>query len=1118
MSQHVANLMQQKPAETARPPNITEEVDVDASDLSFQMAEAKFNKEMNEKGVFDEDDDDDDDHANGKSGANTQSNNTINTGGGPPKKRRTTIKFNPEVTKQGAGGVREPIFPPWTAFTDFVFHSLAKIVTRVAVAAARRPVPVILFVTVLSITLAAVGFFTNFELILDLERVFAPTNSRPGQHYEWIQSPEGFPDQTRKVILLYHNDGGTILTTGAMDRVFEGVTTIRTTPGYPELCQRGVYVDFNGNVDCRIMSATGYWTNHSTQVYRNESLDDAGLRERLSGYEFASGAPVYHDAILGNWERGEGGILTSAQSYLVTIDIPDIDTDGVTNQFEKDMLERLQDLREKYIAEDQASGVSVSTMDVMTLYAYELEYQRAIFGDLYLVAVVAMFMCGFVMITFARFGFGDDGGQKSRALLGLSSVYTIGCSMLTGNGLMFLIGVPFTTVTQILPYVVIGIGLDDTFIITGAYFRTDPSLDIIDRITITMEEVAHSILLTTITTTFAFLLGLLSSLPGVVWLCMYAFTTIAIDFVYQITVFTAFIVLDERRIQAGRWDCLCCFKTPPKEEKELEVTNVADEVIPEDAEYNPIEGREADNGDAGRRSSRRHSGKNDQISVQMNKVEARRLSLIGDHTTQEPASLGLPERIMAKYATYLLTPIGKGLVLLVFGAFTGICAWRATLLTQDFKLGDFVPSDSYLRDILYSFESYASVIRPFGLYYRYMDQTDPDIQQQMIDYLEDLETLPEISSSIPVDFSGQEDFVLGANVTEIQPFCWVRDFRTFGPIIAQQYPQFVNWPFTTQLAAAMQDPVIREVYGSDIVRDEDGNITASRCWIFLSGLDLNSVDAQLQVLHDQREVGARQPLNKANPDNWRMFLFDSIMLYWEAYDSALRELWFTIITGILSLAVISFLLIPHWTATFFVTPFMCMLYCNYLGTLELLGLHINGILYICVVVAVGLLVDFLMHMLLRYYETSVRKTRDERVKETLETMGASILLGGFTTFLGVIPLCFTTTAIFRLVFWAFFGMITLGVLTGLILLPVVLSLIGPTTGLEEHQSAVAAQREKRDSRVVTVGRMSLMELAETDESVMMALREYEEMEESDREMSGPLVIPKRRNTITDVEC
>jgi Patched family len=78
------------------------------------------------------------------------------------------------------------------------------------------------------------------------------------------------------------------------------------------------------------------------------------------------------------------------------------------------------------------------------------------------------------------------------------------------------------------------------------------------------------------------------------------------------------------------------------------------------------------------------------------------------------------------------------------------------------------------------------------------------------------------------------------------------------------------------------------------------------------------------------------------------------------------------------------------------------------------GVTINVISYFILVISIGLLVDFLMHILLRYYE-SKGATRDAKVKATLETMGVSILMGAFTTLLGVIPLAFSTTKIFKMV-------------------------------------------------------------------------------------------------------
>ena len=134
---------------------------------------------------------------------------------------------------------------------------------------------------------------------------------------------------------------------------------------------------------------------------------------------------------------------------------------------------------------------------------------------------------------------------------------------------MFCLGIPFSNLAEMVPFIVLGVGLDvsatdlqefsiscpstpgmfliaflpllatiqDTFIITGAYFRKlaeehqieaqigdeqgrDENELITERIAETMEEVGLSIALTTTTTTFAFLLGCLSTIPGIRWVCL----------------------------------------------------------------------------------------------------------------------------------------------------------------------------------------------------------------------------------------------------------------------------------------------------------------------------------------------------------------------------------------------------------------------------------------------------------------------------------------------------------------------------------------------------------------------------------------------------------------------
>merc|ERR1711933_252816 len=201
--------------------------------------------------------------------------------------------------------------------------------------------------------------------------------------------------------------------------------------------------------------------------------------------------------------------------------------------------------------------------------------------------------------------------------------------------------------------------------------------------------------------------------------------------------------------------------------------------------------------------------------------------------------------------------------------------------------------------------------------------------------------------------------------------------------------------------------------------------------------------------------------NQLVENEWSMFGFGSYHVFWEMYLVVVREFIFTIVTGVVNVTLIAFLLIPHRAVILFAFPLICVLYINFLGVIRFFGLQINGFTYLIVVSSVGLLVDYLMHILMKYYEIQQKRkqqyysnpkfhfhhrfptTRDECVTKILETMGSSILQGGLTTFLAVLPLTLSTTLMFKRTFYAFFSLVTIGIIHGLILLPVILSIWGP---------------------------------------------------------------------------
>ena len=77
----------------------------------------------------------------------------------------------------------------------------------------------------------------------------------------------------------------------------------------------------------------------------------------------------------------------------------------------------------------------------------------------------------------------------------------------------------------------------------------------------------------------------------------------------------------------------------------------------------------------------------------------------------------------------------------------------------------------------------------------------------------------------------------------------------------------------------------------------------------------------------------------------------------------MQELRFTAVVGITSVTAFALLFVPHWSGVFYVFPFMIVLYVDLLGMFQVMGLTINVLTYVTLVVAIGLLVDFLVSSL-----------------------------------------------------------------------------------------------------------------------------------------------------------
>jgi len=851
-----------------------------------------------------------------------------------------------DETPNEAPGTPSGFSAKWTKALNMLHAPILNALQALTQTVVKNPKRTVYGISFFSIVLLVIGLFTNFSVDVDEDKLWTPSNSKAISHMDWIDDHSGFPEATHDLLLFFHSNGENVLGQEEVQKVFDVLDAVRGVNNYNEACSESDYVNSDGDNVCEIEGVVQFWGSDAS-VFEDQVSSDEQAIAAMSETVYPDGTPVSENSVFGKPQRDDDGTLTSVVSYTVTVKLPPTDAG---ESFEDDALDLLLDLRDDWAADKDNSLV----LEVTAEGSFGDEFERAILSDIPLIPIVFIIMSIFCAAVF----FKRDKVQ-SRSLLGFGAVLAVVQSLLSGFGFLFICGVPFTSMTQILPFVIFGIGLDDAFIISGAYSRTDPKTEIAERIRETIQEVGLSITSTSVTSALAFGLGCISSIPAVFWLCLYAFPTIIFIYIYQLTFFVACIVLDERRIQQNKRDCCFCITVETSDE-------------PEEDEDN--------------------------------------------NNNNASASAPMMDRMMLSYAEFLLKPVTKVFVILAFTVLVVVCALSASQLEQRFEFTDVMPDDSYVTDFFDAIDEYTirNSIAPYA-YFRYVDQSQENMQQQMETYVDELVALAAVEEP-PEDF-------------------WLWDFRTY---ISDE--GLGELTFNQQVERFLSEPVYFDLYNGDIVRNEDGDITASRVQLYFDNVDVEDVNDQIDTLDDQRAVSKRQPVNQGESD-WRFFSYDGIYNIWEFYAVSVEELIFTTIIGVVAVTGVALVFVPHFSGALFVLPMICLLYVDLLGVMNWGGVDVNAVSYIALVMSIGLLVDFVMHVLLRYYECP--GNRREKVVEMLRTMGSSILIGGVSTFLGTLPLAFSTSTIFYTIFIAFVGLVTLGIGHGLILLPVLLSLFGP---------------------------------------------------------------------------
>ena len=310
---------------------------------------------------------------------------------------------------------------------------------------------------------------------------------------------------------------------------------------------------------------------------------------------------------------------------------------------------------------------------------------------------------------------------KSRFSLGLAGVMIVLCSIVVSIGFNSLIGVKATLIiSEVIPFLVLAIGVDNIFILVDNFEKTNPQLPIEDRMALTMEEVGASITVASLSESLAFLLGALTKMPAVQAFALYASVAIFFDFILQITCFISLLTLDTRRVQRRRMDCIPIVKVPDHEIIEEKILLQSD------------------------------------------------TQSVSEHLTYKKHNSLLQEIFIKYYTPVLLHPVTKFIVIIFFIGTFAIAIDRTGFIQLGLDQRVVLPEDSYLQTYYDDVSAYLEVGTPFYV----IVQTD-DYPYDQYDDQNILCSLPSCSFQSVVNQFDGAPYVAGTG------FSWLDDYLSW---------------------------------------------------------------------------------------------------------------------------------------------------------------------------------------------------------------------------------------------------------------------------------------------------------------------------------------------------
>lgn len=133
-----------------------------------------------------------------------------------------------------------------------------------------------------------------------------------------------------------------------------------------------------------------------------------------------------------------------------------------------------------------------------------------------------------------------------RCIVAFAGLVCVAFAYLGGFGIMYILGGQSTGVHQLMPFLLIGIGVDDMFVICNAVDQIEYTKSARERITEAFKHAGPAITITSLTNSLAFAFGAANSLIALSSFCGFASVSIIMLYLSAITTFLCVLIWDTK--------------------------------------------------------------------------------------------------------------------------------------------------------------------------------------------------------------------------------------------------------------------------------------------------------------------------------------------------------------------------------------------------------------------------------------------------------------------------------------------------------------------------------------------------------------------------------------------